>query len=105
MRVSDNKKSLASCCGALLSLVMSAFMLTFIYTKTMTWHHKKDVDIVGVVKESAFDDTYHFNSTEGLFLAAGLTNYDSNTTVTEEARFGELVFEYYGWGNTDDFSL
>lgn len=105
MKVSDNDRDFGSCCGALLTLIMSASLLVFIYTKTMTWHHKKDVDVFSTIKEGAFDYTYRFNSSEGLFLAAGLTNYDSNTTVTEEPRFGELVFEYYGWGNTDEIGL
>ena len=32
-------------------------------------------------------------------MAAALTEYDSNPEVIEEARYGELVFEYYGWGH------
>ena len=32
-------------------------------------------------------------------MAAALTEYDSNSEIIEEARYGELVFEYYGWGN------
>ena len=38
-----------------------------------------------------------FDAEKGLFLAAALTRYDSNKTVTEEARYGELTFEHNGW--------
>ena len=35
-------------------------------------------------------------------MAAALTKYDSNTTLTEEKQYGELVIEHYGWGYSDD---
>lgn len=31
-------------------------------------------------------------------MAAALSEYDNNPEIIEEARYGELVFEYYGWG-------
>lgn len=34
-------------------------------------------------------------------MAAALTVYDSNTTVVEEPRYGELIIEHYGWGYND----
>jgi len=34
-------------------------------------------------------------------LAAALTRFDSNTTVTEDKRYGELRIEQYGWGNEE----
>ena len=32
-------------------------------------------------------------------MAAALTEYDETTEVIEEAKYGKLVFEHYGWGN------
>ena len=32
-------------------------------------------------------------------MAAGLTVYDDNPEPIEDKRYGELVFEYYGWGH------
>ena len=29
-----------------------------------------------------------------------MTQYDSNRTVTEDERYGELLIEHYGWGNS-----
>ena len=39
---------------------------------------------------------------DGFFIAAALTEYNSDTTVTEEERFGELIIEHYGWGYGDE---
>ena len=38
---------------------------------------------------------------EGFFIAAALTMYDSNTDVVEEARYGELTFNHNIWGVVD----
>ena len=54
------------------------------------------------IKDSYFDFNSKFNTTHGFFLAAALTQYDSNTTLTEDKRYGELVIEHYGWGYSDD---
>ena len=43
-----------------------------------------------------FDDT--FTSEESFFFAAALIEYDSNTEIIEEKRYGELVIEQVGWG-------
>lgn len=34
-----------------------------------------------------------------------MTKYDSNPEIIEEKRFGELVIEHYGWGNTEGLGL
>ena len=36
-----------------------------------------------------------------MFVAAALTEYSSNTEIIEEAKYGELFIEHYGWGNDD----
>ena len=41
-----------------------------------------------------------FTPQEGLFVAAALTAYDSETEPIEIPElYGELVIEHYGWGN------
>lgn len=74
-------------------------MLSFVYTKVVTWHLKKDVTVMGALISHYYDASDRFNATQGFFMAAGLTNFDSNTTLTEEKRYGELIFEHYGWGS------
>ena len=47
-----------------------------------------------------FKDDANFTFTnDNFFIAAALTNYDDNQTVTESAEYGELLIEHYGWGN------
>ena len=43
-----------------------------------------------------------FDSTQGLYIAAGLTAYDGNREFIEDKKYGELVFEYWRWGNDSD---
>ena len=41
-----------------------------------------------------------FSPEEGFFIAAALTAYDLETEFIEvPEKYGELVFEHYGWGN------
>lgn len=35
-------------------------------------------------------------------MAAALTEYDSNPEVIEDARYGELVIQHFGWDAVDD---
>lgn len=85
--------------GVCLSLVLGLIMSVFIYSKAVTWQNRKDVDIMSALVENAFDFTYKFsNADQGLFVAAAITEYDSNTEVIERPEYGELVIEQYGWG-------
>ena len=43
-----------------------------------------------------------FGPEQGFYVAAALTEYDSNTEIIEEAKYGELVIEYNGWGYSDE---
>ena len=57
---------------------------------------------MGAVVENAFDYTDKFSAAQGLFIAAAITEYDSNTKVLEEAKYGELVIKHLGWGESDE---
>ena len=35
-------------------------------------------------------------------MAAALSEYDNNPEIIEEAKYGELTYEYYGWGYETD---
>ena len=64
----------------------------------MVLYKGTDVTIIGNSAEGAYTYENTFTADDGLFIAAALTKYDSNTTVVEEKRYGELVIEHYGWG-------
>ena len=84
--------------GAFLSIIMVLSTLLFVYTKFVTIIEKNDVDIFYSLMENSLDYRDHFTSKDGLFIAAALTEYDSNTEIVEDARYGELIIEHYGWG-------
>lgn len=55
---------------------------------------RKDVDIIASVQEFHFPDSERFTADDDqFFVAAALTNYDSNRTVTESKEYGELLIE------------
>ena len=56
-----------------------------------------DVDIMSALDENVIDYTEKFTKEDGFFVAAAITEYDSNPESIEEARYGELVIEHYAW--------
>jgi hypothetical protein len=87
--------------GACLSILFFVLLVIFVGTKISTLYNKHDVDIMSALDESVIDFREKFTSEDGFFLAAGLTEYDTNPEIIEEARYGELILEYYGWGYED----
>ena len=77
-------------------------MLGFVYTKLMILLNRKEINVVEASQDFTFADTEPFSAKEhNFFLAAALTQYDSNRTVTESKEYGEIEFTHYGWGNED----
>ena len=51
--------------------------------------------------EDAIEDSEQFTASEdGFFVAAALTDFDSNPEIVELEEYGELLIEQYGWGNS-----
>ena len=84
--------------GACLSAFIFIVTMIFPYSKAMVLYHASDITIMMNTLEGAIDQEFKFSADDGLFIAAALTEYDSNTEVIEEKRYGELVIEHYGWG-------
>ena len=84
--------------GSLLTIICTLATLMFFYTKCITLAQKHEVDIMSALVEGAFDYSDKFTYNDGFFVAAALTEYDSNTESIEEPRYGELIIEHYGWG-------
>ena len=98
MKIKGSNDRHQSWLGVCLSLLLGLIMSIFLYTKVITWRGKKDVDIMSALVENEFDYTKRFDSTHGFFVAAALTEYDSNTEIIEKPEYGELIIEQYGWG-------
>mmetsp|Transcript_32021 Transcript_32021/g.42437 ORF Transcript_32021/g.42437 Transcript_32021/m.42437 type:complete len:171 (+) Transcript_32021:114-626(+) len=100
MKLEGDESTRASYFGATCSIILAIFLLGFVYTKMQTLLKLKDVDIFSATQDFHFPDSEQFSATNNsFFLAAALTNYDSNRTITESKEYGELLIEHYGWGN------
>ena len=74
----------------------------FTASSFLTWYHLEEVNIFQALSENEIDFMETFGPDQGFFMAAGLTEYDSNTESIEEAKYGELVIKLYGWGYTTE---
>ena len=85
--------------GACLSTFSFLVTTVFLYSKVMVQHTESDITVMMNQLDGAISQDFRFTADDhGFFVAAALTEYESNTEVIEEARYGELVFEHYGWG-------
>ena len=100
MKLERDESHYTSYFGALSTIVVACFMLGFCYTKMLTLLGRKDVDIIESTQDFHFPDSDQFSAAkDNFFLAAAITRYDSNRTLTESKEYGELIVEHYGWGN------
>ena len=99
MKLDNANMAKQSFMGSFLTIVIALTTFMFFYTKTLTIVEKHDVDIMSALIDNAIDFNYKFTASDGFFISAALTRYNSNRTLTEDPRYGELVFERFGWGN------
>ena len=85
--------------GAFLTFLLMLITIMFSYTKLVSLMDKQEVDIMSALSEGAIAPREKFSAEDGFYVAAALTEYDTNTEIIEEARYGELIIEHYGWGN------
>ena len=105
MKLDGSSIEIQSYMGSALTIIMGLITIMFTYTKIITLIEKNDVDLMYALMENAIDFREPFSTTNGLFLAAALTAYDSNTEIVEEERFGELIIEHFGWGYGDGIDI
>lgn len=84
--------------GSCLTIFCALATLMFIYTKVVTLSEKSEVDIMSALVDGAIDYSKKFTAEDGFFIAASLTVYDNNPEPIEEAKYGELIIEHFGWG-------
>ena len=101
MKLDDGKTTKDSIMGATLTILLILMVGLFTITKVLTWFNRLDVDIMSALQENEIDFNFKFTTEEGFFLAAALTEYNSDREITEDKRYGELVIDHYGWGNSD----
>ena len=98
MKLDGSERILTSYFGSCLSILTFMTMATFMYTKILSLAMKHEVDIMSALEENRLDFDYKFTPQDGFFVAAALTEYDTEKNIIEEERYGELIIELYGWG-------
>ena len=102
MRLDNGETNYGSYFGALLTFANLVIMCGFAYTKLDTLVGRSDVSIIESFQDGYFKDRDMFSAEDhDFFIAAALTHYDSNTEIIEKEEYGELLLEWYGWGNSD----
>ncbi len=86
--------------GAFLTIIQFTIVCMFSVSKFLTWSTLDDVNIFQAVQRQKIDHTTTFSPEQGFYMAAGITEYDNNPEIIEEAKYGELTFEYYSWDGT-----
>ena len=71
----EGEKYLKSYLGAILTVILGFFTMSFIITKYNTLVHKQSVQIMSSVVENGIDDNTKFTTENGLFVAAAITEY------------------------------
>ena len=74
----------------------------FTTSSVLTWYRLEEVNIFQALSENKVDFTETFGPEQGFYVAAALTEYDTNTEIIEEAKYGELIIEFNGWGYSDE---
>ena len=70
--------------GAFCCLLVVFFLLAYSYAKLLVLFEIKDIDIIEVNRDYFYNDSEKFTAEkDNFFLAAALTEFDSNRTVTE----------------------
>ena len=100
----DGSEAETSYMGTLLTVILAVAVLGFLYEKFISIYKRQGVDISSTLKEFYHDDDFKYSWKDGLFIAAALTEYNSDTEILEEAKYGELTIEGYGWGNEEDLA-
>ena len=102
MRINKDQDNSPSWMGLCLTILVVLSMFLFLYPKLTAWILRTDVDVFGAETEFAIDYKEKFNVDNGLFIAAALTEYNSDPEIIEDKEmYGELVLKHYGWGNDD----
>ena len=92
----DRQRSIMGSC---LTILFTILTLTFTYSKGSVLITKDDVKIMSVTIPGAIDSDFKFSSREGFFAAAALTEFNTDTSIIEDPRYGELTVETYRWGD------
>ena len=104
MKLDGGVDTYSSRCGAFFSLVAAIVLIFYMLIKIDTIVSRNDVDIFSAILDHEITQEDKFDSTQGFYIAAGLTAYDGIQESIDDKKYGQLVFDYLRWGNEDDAS-
>ena len=84
--------------GALCSVIFIMISLIFLYSKIMVLINVSRITVISNYQVGALTSDDQYSGSDGFFIAAALTEYDSETEPIDDPRYGDLTMEYYGWG-------
>ena len=88
--------------GAFVSIVFIVISSIFLYSKILIMYNVSQVTIISNEVEGAFTQEDEFTAGQGFFVAAALTEYDSNTEPIEDPTYGTLDVIHNIWDVKDD---
>ena len=85
--------------GALCSIIVLIILLTYAGYKVSILQGKKSIDIIQAVVENHFDDSYVFDSDQGLNFAVGVLDpFNPDTYKPLDPTFGRIRVTKTDWG-------
>ena len=101
MKLEGDQSAYRSYMGSFCSFIIFIFLGAFTITKLQTLLLLEEVDIMQASEDYVLAPGERFSYEDGFFIAAAITEYDSNPNPIEKPEYGELYIEHYGWGNED----
>lgn len=98
----EGGNSYISYMGALCSVVFFTISVIFLYSKILILANVSQITVMSTYEINALTHNDTFTAADGLFLAAALTYYNTDTEPINEPRHGELTIEKYGWGSLEN---
>ena len=102
MELGKGKKSVDSYLGSFCTFCIIAVVLSYSFQKADIFLNKKDIDLLETMHDMAFDPDHVFAFKNGFALAVAFTAYDSNPNPILDPTYGEIVYNHFYWGPTDD---
>ena len=98
MKLDKGVMSLQTWSGFVVTILLTAIIGGFTLQKFEGLITQRYIDILSVLNENYFDETYVFDTSYGFDIAVGFTAYDGNREIILDPSIGELQFVSYEWG-------
>ena len=77
-------------------------MFVFCYLKFAVLIYKTEIDILATKLDSFYDESFVFDHSNGLAVAAAFTGWNNKNEYELDKSIGEFIFINYQWGYDED---